>query len=272
MWYNVLYRLEGEVFGMNYFITSDIHGCIEEFEELLTHWNKKDTLVIMGDLIDRGENSLKVIQLIMELKEEYGDRVIVLQGNHDSEFCDFAFTPEDNVYLYYLSRFNPTILSFFDGDKKKFQKSTRIQRQKHIMYKYRKEIFFLKNLPYYYESEHIVFVHAGVDLEIDDWRESTPDFFIWAREEFYNESRQIGKRIFFGHNALPSIHKDTAILIEKKGNERGFKVPEDRTELWISPEGDKVCIDGGCSYGYNLNGVLVNPKGEIISVIKIQKK
>lgn len=42
------------------FVLSDIHGEYEKFEELMKHWNSETmNLAILGDMIDRGENSLK---------------------------------------------------------------------------------------------------------------------------------------------------------------------------------------------------------------------
>ncbi|WP_223837441.1 metallophosphoesterase [Bacillus swezeyi] len=54
------------------FVLSDIHGEYEKFEELMKHWNSETmNLAILGDMIDRGENSLKVVQKIMQLKKKY---------------------------------------------------------------------------------------------------------------------------------------------------------------------------------------------------------
>lgn len=70
---------------MNYFIVGDIHGCYYTFCQLLTHWKREEeVLVLVGDLIDRGNYSAKVLQLCKELSE--GDhQVVVLKGNHEAE-------------------------------------------------------------------------------------------------------------------------------------------------------------------------------------------
>lgn len=64
---------------MNYAI-SDIHGCREEFEELLEriHFSEKDTLYILGDVIDRGPDPVGVLRL-MSLHEN----IIPILGNHE---------------------------------------------------------------------------------------------------------------------------------------------------------------------------------------------
>lgn len=64
----------------------DIHGMASELESLLkkilplepgTH------LVFCGDLIDRGLESPRVLDLITEIYEKYPDQVFVIRGNHD---------------------------------------------------------------------------------------------------------------------------------------------------------------------------------------------
>lgn len=60
-------------------IVGDIHGCIEEFEELLKtlSYTGEDRLVLAGDLVDRGPDSVGVVRKAQELGCE------VVMGNHD---------------------------------------------------------------------------------------------------------------------------------------------------------------------------------------------
>ena len=46
------------------YILSDIHGCYEEFRELLEkiHFSETDDLYILGDAMDRGPQPMNVIQ------------------------------------------------------------------------------------------------------------------------------------------------------------------------------------------------------------------
>lgn len=69
---------------MRRFAVSDIHGCAYTFEALLdklaltTH----DELYILGDLINKGPHSKRVIDLIMTMQRE-GYQVQVTKGNHE---------------------------------------------------------------------------------------------------------------------------------------------------------------------------------------------
>ncbi len=94
----------------------DVHGAYDQLEDLLTnanliddelHWIGGDThLVSVGDLMDRGPESRKVLDLLMRLEHEAkdaGGRVHVVMGNHelmmliadlryvsDEEYAEFA--------------------------------------------------------------------------------------------------------------------------------------------------------------------------------------
>ncbi len=62
------------------YAVSDIHGCYEEYCELLEkiHFSSEDTLYVLGDVVDRGPEPLKVIQDMMNRPNVY-----LILGNHD---------------------------------------------------------------------------------------------------------------------------------------------------------------------------------------------
>lgn len=67
---------------MNYVI-SDIHGYYEKYIELLEKFkfSDSDTLYILGDIIDRGPEPMKIIKDIMKR-----ENVVYLAGNHEYLF------------------------------------------------------------------------------------------------------------------------------------------------------------------------------------------
>lgn len=63
-------------------LISDLHGCLEEFNELLDliKYNKTEhRLIIIGDLVDRGPYSFETVQKVKNLNVE------VVTGNHDNK-------------------------------------------------------------------------------------------------------------------------------------------------------------------------------------------
>ncbi len=60
-------------------IVGDVHGCCEELEDLLgeSGWDEDDQLVLVGDLVAKGPDSLGVVRLVRELEG------LAARGNHD---------------------------------------------------------------------------------------------------------------------------------------------------------------------------------------------
>lgn len=62
---------------------SDLHGCFEKYEKMLEKISfcENDTLYILGDVIDRGNDGIKLLLDISKRKN-----VVCLCGNHDYTF------------------------------------------------------------------------------------------------------------------------------------------------------------------------------------------
>lgn len=79
--------------GSRTIIIGDIHGCLEELDLLIKELNpsKEDKLISLGDLIDRGPDSLGVVRRAQELG------MISLLGNHEVKFITW-FRSNKKVY------------------------------------------------------------------------------------------------------------------------------------------------------------------------------
>lgn len=69
--------------GQRLLVVSDIHGHLDRFIQLLRqmHYSGEDILIIVGDLIEKGPESLRVVQYVMELARRRP--VYVSMGNVD---------------------------------------------------------------------------------------------------------------------------------------------------------------------------------------------
>lgn len=76
-----------------YIAIGDIHGCHLEFSELLGELapTPEDTIILVGDLVNRGPDSSKVI----ELAQKY--RAIALLGNHEARLLHFRRTGDKTL-------------------------------------------------------------------------------------------------------------------------------------------------------------------------------
>ena len=64
----------------------------------MTHWDRQSQLVFLGDLIDRGEDSRKVIELVKDVVEQQG--AICLSGNHEYMFLAWIDNPTERYDHY----------------------------------------------------------------------------------------------------------------------------------------------------------------------------
>lgn len=240
------------------FVVGDIHGQFYMLEKLLTKWNPDvHQLVFIGDYIDRGENSLDVLRLVYQLVREYG--AVAIGGNHESMFLQWLDHPEDELFLqwmedphdfddlsistsimYYANGGDRTIDSFYNAPMA--YKRLPTCHAGYIKEKFFEEIEFIRNMPNYFEWGDYVCVHAGVDLSISNWRNTSNKDFRWIRHPFHYGFNRTGKTFIFGHTP-------TLLL--------NWHIKPGSHDVWVSPCGTKIGIDGGAVFGGLLHGVVV---------------
>lgn len=190
-------------------VISDIHGHYKEMIKSLEEVNyseNEDKLIVLGDLFDRGEESLEVYQYLKRLKEE--DKAVILHGNHEDFIIDFL-KGKDCSFNFRHNGFDKTIDSFlgqtnawfmfnlYCSDSKDLAISIYGDRVKSIIEDYEAvpiEIKFdvfqdyvredinknypelldwLESLQYYYETDNYIFTHASIDGSCEDWHNPT---------------------------------------------------------------------------------------------------
>lgn len=226
------------------FVLSDIHGCYKQLQALLNHWDKEMRLFILGDLIDRGEESFKVVQAIIHLKKMHGEKVGVLKGNHENMLLQYIDNPSKYGDLFFMNGGNKTVLDFTQGSvvlEKSFDEMAELLKQLAA-----EELSFIRSLPLYDEFGDVLFVHAGINQSLSDWRDTSEEDFLWDRNMF-SKKNETGKTIVFGHTPTQYLHKDSK-----------------NKQIWISEDGSYIGIDGGCVFGGQLNGIVISEKGEVL--------
>lgn len=215
-------------------VISDIHGCYDEFNKLLglvKYSSANDQLILLGDYIDRGKDNKKVVEFVREL-EGYG--VIALRGNHDQMFLDYVKRPHNynNAYNYLRNGGETTLKNYIeDFDSYQWHDESYRKWANDIILLHSDDVEFLDSLPYYYETEDYIFVHAGINPHLNDWKNSGKDDFIWIRDQFLNHNHDNKQTIIHGHTPCVHLHKKHDVYFGNK----------------------KIGIDGACAYGGQLN-------------------
>ncbi|QUW22792.1 serine/threonine protein phosphatase [Sporosarcina sp. Marseille-Q4063] len=226
-------------------VISDIHGEIELFERLLTDVNydsSHDQLILLGDYVDRGANSRKVLEKVIELKSK---GALVLKGNHEDMMIKALTTDEERYWKNWINRNGGrTTLESYGFTESEFVVPEDEEFNKPKLHSETLDwhLEFIQNLDHFIELEEYIFVHAGVHPN-QPIKETAPYTLMWIREEFYSAySGQ--KTIVFGHTPTKHLHGTHSIFFGKNRI---------------------IGIDGGAVFGGQLN-CLELPSLEVYSV------
>ncbi len=170
------------------FAISDIHGCAITFQKLVKeeiNLQKTDKLYLMGDFIDRGNDSKGVVDFILHLKE-VGHHVFTLRGNHEQLMMDSVNDIEN--YRHWIQNGGNTTLKSFG-----------IQSYNELPPRY--QSFFEKTercLTY----EKFIMVHAGLNFNNDNIFEDELAM-LWTRDMKIDMQKLGDRVILHGHTPKP---------------------------------------------------------------------
>jgi serine/threonine protein phosphatase 1 len=150
---------------------------------------EQDTLVILGDVIDRGSDSRGVIERLMDL--EGGCKLILLKGNHE-EMLLGALQGRDDRKFWLACGGQKTLDSYNikSGDPNEIPRA---------------HLDFLKQTRPYFETETHIFVHANYDpTRTLDLQSSTT--LLWRTMKPADAKAHIsGKVAVVGHTVFPAM-------------------------------------------------------------------
>lgn len=218
-------------------IIGDIHGCIQEFNELIEKLNYNpdyDKLILVGDLVDRGPDSVAVVAQAREMKLE------CCIGNHEYKFLKWFRSQGSRADVY---------------DRQGYYKNLSDE-----------DIQYIANMPTYIELEDVIVVHAGLKPGILLSNQSKNDLMYLRYTDkqrnfvslkkinalgkeaagaiFWTEFGPFDKNVVYGHE----VHSMTDVRIDRFA---------DGTTCYG--------IDTGCCFGGMLSALIWETK-EIIQV------
>ncbi len=205
--------------GERVYAIGDIHGRLDLFDALLAAIDTDDaergaaeaTLVLLGDLIDRGPHSAGVIARARELSRM--GRVRILMGNHEEMFLD-SF--EDTEVLRHFLRYGgqETLLSY-PVDKKAYRNATMAELQVLINRTVPEEDrAFISGFEDIVRIGDYAFVHAGVRPDIP-FEEQRSRELRWIREPFLSHREAHEAMIVHGHTISDEVeHRPNRIGID----------------------------------------------------------
>ena len=205
----------------------DIHGYCAKLEHLLLKLKNHgmtddDTLVFMGDYVDRGPDTAGVIDFLIEL-QAHRPRTVFLRGNHEQMMLDArqkfdpnfdSDNPVGNCDLgmhWFPNGGVETLRSYGQLNGRHW---TEIIPESHWN--------FVLNTQLEYEEDQYLFVHAGIVPPDLYWRFGVYDADprLWIRDEFIRSRSDFGGRVVvYGHT--PSSSGLPVIQANKLGIDTG---------------------------------------------------
>lgn len=147
----------------------DIHGCVHTLKDLLnrvSYSSQTDTLVFIGDYIDRGYFSYEVVNMLIKLQHQIGkDKVVCLRGNHEQMAID--------AYEYSFEKNGQDLAN---------------------------AVSWFETLPLVYDTPEIIFCHAGLSYPL--LQDNSQEDLLWGRDWIQTDTEEREKQVVFGHTPM----------------------------------------------------------------------
>lgn len=232
------------------YVISDIHGDYERFVKLLAtiKFNPSDKVYLLGDMIDRGNQGLKILQMAMK-----NTSFVALMGNHEymaikplnwlfnNDISQFENMPADvkKDFVEWLNIGGQSTM-------KEFQALTH-DEQAEILH-YLNELLPYEELTVL--GKQFVLVHAGIDnfSKTKDLSEYNIEELIFDKPSYYLKYFD-NKYLITGHTPTRYIREEELNLPRGLVDRRGHKYDK------IFKANNHIAIDCGCGYGGLLGAI-----------------
>lgn len=179
------------------YVIGDIHGRADLLVRLLALLDPAIPVLCVGDYVDRGEHSAKVLRILRD-----APAITCLKGNHEVMLLTFLDAPKTgsnwlrNGGLQTLASFGIAGLSESAEGAPLEQASAALGAAMGD-----ELINWLRNLPLFWQSGNVAVVHAGADpaASISTQRK---DFLLWGHPDFTVTPRADGIWVVHGHTIV----------------------------------------------------------------------
>jgi serine/threonine protein phosphatase 1 len=202
------------------FAIGDIHGCARQLVTLLDRLpfdQKRDTLIFLGDYINRGPDTKAVLDILLGLKESSTD-IHFLMGNHEQQLLEYSATGHvDSLRALREMGVEATVESY----------GARMNSLAELGCFPSAHREFLQTLKFFHLEDDYLFIHADINKEILRCPMSEPEHRIQRQvmEAGLLSSRRLAQQtttgidamIVFGHIPFAS----PLVLVDRIGIDTG---------------------------------------------------
>ncbi|AGK95527.1 hypothetical protein Clopa_0472 [Clostridium pasteurianum BC1] len=176
---------------------SDIHGCYEKFIEMLklVNFSDKDELYVIGDIFDRGNKPLDILDYIRN-----HNNIHLIKGNHENMYENFY---KNRIY---------GVTWFMNGGQRTY---IEIMKRGAV---FNDSLYdYISNLPLYEIVDNNILVHAGIKLPVEYKKLSIKEIMniqdeetiLWYRGGIGHEEKIKGYNIICGHTPVQVINNSS---------------------------------------------------------------
>ena len=197
----------------------DIHGNIDALDDLLKQiepdLTPSDTVVFLGDYIDRGPSSRACIERLLEFRANTDASVITLLGNHEEWFLRTLHDPTRHSWLLGMEAFD-TITSYSPGAAVELRRAVReaglelLASRMALPYDVffsclpQSHIAFFESLVPYHRTAEALCVHGGLDPRILRFQDQPDKVLVWGTADFPD--------LYDGHETIVYGHWNNAVV------------------------------------------------------------
>lgn len=153
--------------GQRVIVISDIHANLQAFRKLLkkVKFSTRDVLVLLGDLVEKGENSLGLLRYVMHLRETH--TIYAVCGNCDAIAMEVYREDRNRELLGYIYTKKNTLVGEMCREARiPITKDLDMAAAKKVLRQlYEKELTFIKELPHVLQINEYMFAHAAMREE-----------------------------------------------------------------------------------------------------------
>ena len=187
-------------------VVGDIHGCDLALETLLERLKLQtsDKFVVLGDAIDRGPDSRRVLDVVCEIEQRC--QLVFILGNHEEMLLDVLAGARPH---FWLSHGGAATLASYGGS------VTQIPDQ---------HLDMLSRTVSYWESSATICVHANLEPGVD-LKEQRSEWLRWQALTGFEFPHESGKQVICGHTGQPSglpLIRDGWICLDTLAYTGGF--------------------------------------------------
>lgn len=190
---------------MRRFVIGDIHARQNALKEVLEKCKfdkEKDTLIVLGDVVDGGKESKQVVDELLTIKN-----IVYIIGNHD--FWHIEYLKNKKTPNEWVTQGGANTLKSYGGKVLGMDTDSLFLDLKNVDIPQSHKDFFKKGL-FYFEFENMLFVHGGYDPN-KPIVEQDFQSLMWDRDLIKNAHTIEIKgydKVFVGHTSTQMIERE----------------------------------------------------------------